>query len=208
MRSGPNSSSSSGQFTVNAIYRYNGESFDNWKRLGGGEMSRKRPSCYLTASALAALIPLMFLVACAENPADQLAVARLSPEEIQSTEFLPLNDDLPGFPVDAERYLIPGKFNIVFFYSPYDAESIRLSSGLARLPQIRENIAVRTVNINREGIEQVDWQSPLVQECRINSLPYVRIYEPRLNLRAQGRPALEQLKQWIIESENTLPLNQ
>lgn len=144
------------------------------------------------------LFSTLLLAACASHDESaDLAVAKLSTSQIQGTNYLPLNQDKPGTPVDVQRYLVPGKYNIVGYFSPYDGTSINLGRQLYQLTQIRNDIAVRTVNVNRPGVEGIDWQSPIMQGSRIQKLPYFEIYDPSQHLRAHGRPAAEQVKQWV-----------
>ena len=139
----------------------------------------------------------ILLASCAGHSGDgDLAVDKLPKSQIQATNYLPLNPDKPGMQVNVQRYLVPGKYNIVGYFSPYDGVSINLGQKLVQLTQVRSDIAVRTVNVNRLGVEGIDWQSPIMQEARIQKLPYFEIYDPAQNLRARGRPAYEQVKQW------------
>lgn len=139
------------------------------------------------------------LTSCSKEESNGLAVSKMSEIEIQQTDFLPLNQDMPGTPVDAQRYLVPGKFTIVAYLSPYDETCVNLEPQLIRLIESRDDIAVRTVNINRPEVEAIDWNSPIMKEELITKLPYFRIYDKRFNLRAQARPAYEGVMQWIGE---------
>jgi hypothetical protein len=140
----------------------------------------------------------VLLAACSgHNGEGDLAIDKLPKSQIQATNYLPLNPDKPGMQVNVQRYLVPGKYNIVGYFSPYDGISINMGQQLVQLSQMRNDIAVRTVNVNRLGVQGIDWQSPIMQEARIQKLPYFEIYDPAQNLRARGRPAYEQVKQWI-----------
>lgn len=153
-----------------------------------------RKLAYLAVLALASALP----TACSlVQQADDLAVAKMPVEQLQATGYLPLNNDKPGASLHVERYLVPGKYTIVEYFSPYDAPSANLASQLAQLSAARPDLAVRTVNINRPEIQGVDWQSPIAQEMQLQTLPYVQIFDPGRNLRAQARPALTQVMQWV-----------
>lgn len=145
------------------------------------------------------------LTACSNDPRDQvddLAVAKMPIDQIQSTGFLPLNEDKPGTECHVERYLVPGKYNVVMYYSPYDAPSMSYAQRLMQLPQVNRNVAVRTMNINRPEIQAVDWESQIALDLELRSLPFFVIYGPRQELRAKGRPAFEQVNQFIREMPN------
>jgi hypothetical protein len=150
------------------------------------------------AACLSTLLLALLLTACSPQDApDDVAAGKLSREEIQAANFLPLNDDKPGTFVTVQRYLVPGKYTIVHYFSPYDTESAYILPRLAQLTQVRQDIAVRTVNVNRPEAQGIDWQSPILQNAPIQKLPYFQIYDPRQSLRAQARPAYEQVIQWV-----------
>ncbi len=141
----------------------------------------------------------MLLAGCSpkHDEVDDLAVSKMPTDMMQATSYLPLNPDKPGTPVDVQRYLVPGKYTLVEFFSPYDGPSMSLEPQLMQLAQNNRNVSVRTVNINRPGVQGIDWQSPIVEAAQIQSLPYFVIYDPRQALRAKGRPAYEQVRQWV-----------
>ncbi|MBS2005611.1 MAG: hypothetical protein JST01_01130 [Cyanobacteria bacterium SZAS TMP-1] len=155
-------------------------------------------------SKFAALLPLLLLTACSHDPADDLAVAKMSVEEAQATNYLPLNDDMPGTSVDARHYLVPGKFTIIEYYSPYDQSCINLAPQLIQLARVNNRVAIRTININRPEVQEVDWQSPVAIDAEIKALPYFVMYDPRKILRAKGRPAYEQVNQLVREIAGTV----
>ncbi len=139
------------------------------------------------------------LSACtrAETVGSDLAVARIPKSELQATAFVQLNEDKPGTPVEVREYLVPGKHTIVGYLSAYDDHSLDIEPKLLKLTEQRNDLAVRIVDVNRPEFKAVDWESPIVQELRIQSLPYFEIYDPAQEMRAHGRPAYEQVAQWI-----------
>ncbi len=149
--------------------------------------------------AFVASVLALGLTACSQDaPADDVAVAKMPLSEMQATSYLPLNPDKPGTPVTIQNYLVPGKFTLVQFFSPYDGVSPGLEPQLIQLTQARNDIAVRTVNVNRPEEQQgIDWQSPVLDGSGIQKLPYFQIYDQSRNLRAQARPAYEQVSQWV-----------
>ncbi len=133
----------------------------------------------------------------AESGESDLEVSRIPTSELQATAFVQLNEDKPGTPVDVRKYLVPGKHTIVGYLSAYDDSSLNIEPRLLKLTEIRKDLAVRIVDINRPEVKAVDWESPIIQDLRIQSLPYFEIYDPAQALRAHGRPAYEQVSQWI-----------
>ncbi|MGD9682754.1 MAG: hypothetical protein AB7W16_16310 [Candidatus Obscuribacterales bacterium] len=159
--------------------------------------SKMRPG-RLVVSLLA--LSVLALGGCSSGQeTSSLAVDKIPDSEIQAMGYLELNEDQPGECFNIGNYLVPGKFNVVFLYSPYDQQSMNIKQQLPLLAQARGDLAIRTVNVNRPDVQGVDWQSPIAQAEGLNSLPYIRIFDPSLNMRAHGRPAREQLLQWLGE---------
>lgn len=144
------------------------------------------------------LLVVLNLTGCSNDlQVEDLAVAKMPVSEMQSTLYLPLNADKPGSFVNVQNYLVPGKYTLVQFFSPYDGVSPLIEQQLVQLSQSRQDLAIRTVNVNRPDVEGIDWQSPALQMARVTKLPFYMIYDPARNLRAQSRPAEEQVKQWL-----------
>ena len=158
------------------------------------------PTCPKAARLSVTLCTLMLLSACSNDPndvIDDLDVAKMPKEQVQAASFLPLNADKPGENLHVTRYLAKGKYNIVMYYSPYDGLSPSFEAKLKQLLQVRQDIAVRTININRPEIQGVDWESQLALDLQLKNLPYFVIYDPRLIMRAKGRTAFEQVNQFV-----------
>lgn len=156
---------------------------------------------FLALSLLVLLsVSVMALAGCSSREETRsLAVDKIPENELLSMGYLELNEDQPGECFNIGNYLVPGKYNVVFLYSPYDEQSMSIKQQLPLLAQARGDLAIRTVNVNRPDVHGVDWQSPIVQAEGLNSLPYIRIFDPSLSMRAHGRPAREQLMQWFDE---------
>src|ERR1700689_3141909 len=90
-------------------------------RISG--MHRSMPAAVFLVVLLATLT---ILSACSPRDIEssELAVAKVPKSQLQAMNFLPLNGDRPGTPVDVLQYLVPGKYTIVAYLSPYDAKSV------------------------------------------------------------------------------------
>jgi hypothetical protein len=148
-------------------------------------------------AACLSLLLVTLITGCSALRGDDFAVDKVSKEQLQATPYVVLNADKPGMQIDPRQYLVPGRYTIVVYYSPYDQTSANLQPRLAQLVQVRQDLAVRMVNVNRAEAQGVDWQSPVVLNEGIQELPYIQIYEPNMRLRAHGRPAYEQVVQWV-----------
>lgn len=154
-------------------------------------------------TTLLATASIVLLSSCGSSY-EPLAVDKLPKEQVQSEPLLALNEDKPGAAVNVQNYLAGGKYTLVEYYSPYSPECSELQQGINQLPQMYNFLAVRTVNINRPGVQGVDFQSPAAQELGLTTVPYFYIYEANKSLRAHGRPAREQVMQWLRETQTTV----
>ncbi len=102
-----------------------------------------------------------------------------------------------GERVELEKYIPEGKTTIVDFYSEYCPPCRALSPRLEKLAQSRPDIFIIKVDINRPGVQGIDWQSPVAQQFQLRSIPHIRIYGPDKQLQIEGREAYMQLLQWI-----------
>lgn len=164
---------------------------------GHHKSSRIRLYCRGSVCALAVAVSLVSACSRPEDGPDDVAVANMPTSQIESTSFLSLNDDKPGTWVTVTRYLAKGKYTIVHYFSSYDGASPSLLPRLAQLTQSRNDIAVRTVNVNRPEVQGIDWESPVMVKLGIEKLPFFQIYDPAMRLRAQARPAHQQVMQWL-----------
>lgn len=168
-----------------------------------------QPRKVLLRCTLAFALAMLTGCGAKEEALDDVAVAKMPRADMQATSFLPLNQDNPGAYVTVERYLVPGKYTVVAFFSAYDGVSPQLIPWLTQLTQVRQDIAVRTIDVNRPGAQGIDWQSPVLDGSGITKLPYFQIYDPSQSLRAQARPAYEQVSQWVQELQRgQAPVNQ
>ncbi len=83
---------------------------------------------------------------------------------------------VPGMEVDIERMVHRGKVTIFDFYSEYCGPCVRMAPKLAELERKRGDIVVVKIDINREGVRGIDWNSPVIKQYRISSIPYFIIY--------------------------------
>ncbi len=102
-----------------------------------------------------------------------------------------------GQTVTLADYLVPGKTTVFDFYSEFCPPCRRISPKLEKLHQTRDDIAVVKVDINRPGVRGIDWQSPVAQQFKLESIPHFKVYGPDGNLKAEGDPAYEMVSGWL-----------
>jgi len=107
-----------------------------------------------------------------------------------------INKDNPGQEIDIRRFVQRDKTTIFAFYSESDS-SQRIFSMLMRLDSNREDIIIHRVDINRPGIQGIDWESPLARQYNLRSVPYLMIYDPSGNLTHKGQDAYDEVMRLI-----------
>lgn len=125
-----------------------------------------------------------------------LALALLSSGAWGGT-LLDANPNDPGQTLDIKSLLVKGKTTVIDFYSPYCPPCVRLAPLMAKLAKKRPDLAIKKVNINRPGINGIDWRSPLAQQHQIHRVPFFMIFNPQGQLVAQGREAIETVGGWL-----------
>jgi thiol-disulfide isomerase/thioredoxin len=111
------------------------------------------------------------------------------------------NADHGGQTLAVKSLPVQGKTTLVDFYSPFCPPCVRLAPIMRKLAARRSDLAIKKVNINRPGIQGIDWKSPLAQQYGIRRVPYFMIFNPAGKLQAQGRDALDQVRRWLQEED-------
>jgi thiol-disulfide isomerase/thioredoxin len=103
----------------------------------------------------------------------------------------------PGQTLDVKSLSVKGKTTVIDFYSPFCPPCVQLAPIMAQLAAKRPDLAIQKVNINRPGVQGIDWRSPLAQQYQIRQVPYFMIFNPQGELTAQGREAAESVERWL-----------
>jgi thiol-disulfide isomerase/thioredoxin len=105
-----------------------------------------------------------------------------------------------GEKVELTDYLVPGKTVVFDFTSKYCGPCQAYEEPLKELHQKRADIAVVKVDINRPGVKKIDWQSPVAQQYRMDSIPRFKIFGPDGKLLAEdvgsNKPARKLVNTW------------
>lgn len=104
-----------------------------------------------------------------------------------------------GQQIDLSKYIAAGKTTIVDFFSEYCGPCRQFAPTLEQLACDREDIQVIKVDINRPNVEGIDWQSPVAQQFKLESIPAVFIFGPDRQLQKQGEEAMQQVMDWAEE---------
>lgn len=105
-----------------------------------------------------------------------------------------------GEKVELTDYLVPGKTVVFDFTSKYCGPCQAYEEPLKELHRKRADIAVVKVDINRPGVKKIDWQSPVAQQYRMDSIPRFKIFGPDGKLLAEdvgsNKPARKLVNTW------------
>jgi thiol-disulfide isomerase/thioredoxin len=105
-----------------------------------------------------------------------------------------------GETLEVKSLLAKGKTTLIDFYRPFCPPCLRLAPAMEQLAATRSDLTIKKVNINRPGIQGIDWQSPLAQQYKIRRVPYFMVFSPKGKLVAEGNAAVEQVKRWFQEA--------
>ncbi len=113
-------------------------------------------------------------------------VASLSPAEKTQGPVSILN----GEAISLAEYLVPGKTVIFGFVSDYSPPCPcepyhTLGDPLEALHASRDDVVVVKVDVNREGVTKVDWDSPMMQKFGLRRLPHFVVFGPNGKLIAE-----------------------
>jgi thiol-disulfide isomerase/thioredoxin len=108
----------------------------------------------------------------------------------------PSDADLPGdvrlasqgAAFDAKANLAPGKYTIIDFYADWCGPCRALDPQLRRLASRRQDVAIRKVDI-------VDWDSDVVKQFHVTSLPHMQVYDPNGAFLGEGDEAYQIIAQ-------------
>lgn len=101
-----------------------------------------------------------------------------------------------GQEVNVQDYLAPGKTTIFDFYSEFCGPCRQMAPKLEALIKARPDLALVKVDINRPGMQSIDWQSPVSRQYRLESIPHLKVYGADGKLIAEGNPASQLVTGW------------
>ncbi len=84
-----------------------------------------------------------------------------------------------GKPVDIREYVEDGKYTAFMFYADWCPSCMRVRPQVQKYTKAVNTMALREINI-------LNWESPVVKQYGIRSIPYFFVYGPDGNLIQQG----------------------
>lgn len=108
-----------------------------------------------------------------------------------------INKGSGGRELDIKKFLVRGKTNIFEFYSDYCGACRSFNPLMKELVKRRPDLVRNRVDINRPGVEGIDFDSPLVRQYRVEFTPYFKLYDKGGKLVAEGRAAAHRVTQLL-----------
>jgi len=111
-----------------------------------------------------------------------------------------IEDFKPGEEVDIKELIHRGKITIFDFYSEYCGPCKIISPKLEQLDNQRDDIVVVKVDINRENVRGIDWNSPISRQYRLRSIPHFIVYDSSGFLTHEGVNARQYVYKLLYEA--------
>ena len=103
--------------------------------------------------------------------------------------------------VNLKHEIVKGKINIIDFYSLYCPPCKKMAPYLKKLAEVRRDIVVVRIDINRPGVTGIDWKGPVAQQFNLQKIPYFIVVSPFGKLMHEGKDAYNYVVQLLrVES--------
>ena len=102
-----------------------------------------------------------------------------------------------GQEVNLQDYLVPGKTVIFDFTSEFCPPCRAIAPHLHQLHAKRADVVVVEVDINRPGVQRIDWSSPVARQYGLESIPHFKVFGPDGQLQAEGQEARVLVTSWF-----------
>lgn len=106
-----------------------------------------------------------------------------------------------GQEIELTDYLVPGQTVIFDFFSEYCPPCMQIAPYMERLAEQRDDIVLVKVDINRPGVQGIDWSSPVARQYNLRSIPHFKIFGPDGEMQAEGDQARMMIMQWLQQSQ-------
>jgi len=93
-----------------------------------------------------------------------------------------------GQVVKLEDYAVKGKTTVFDFYSTYCGPCMAIAPAVEKLHATRDDIVVVKVDVNRPGVKGIDWDSPVVAQFKLESIPHFKVFGPDGKLQVEDTP--------------------
>jgi thiol-disulfide isomerase/thioredoxin len=112
-----------------------------------------------------------------------------------------VNETTPGQKLELEKYVVKGKTTLFEFYSGHCPACDEMAPILKYLSRRRAGLAIRQVLIDRPNATEIDFDSPLAEQYRLQTTPSFQIHDPSGALIAEGKAAKALVRAWYQEAQ-------
>ena len=112
-----------------------------------------------------------------------------------------INKGTEGQKLELADHLVPGKTNIIDFYSEFCPPCKAVAPILEKLANKDGDVVVSKIDINRPDTRGIDWNSPVAQQYKLRSIPHFKIYDGEGNLVAEGQEAKNKVVELIKKNK-------
>lgn len=164
-------------------------------------MNHRTYSCKTFTAILFILIVFTLILSCqkGKDPGLEQKPDNNGEESISSE-----TSSKAGQEVDILSLIQINKINIIDFYSDFCPPCVQIAPLLDRLDKQRDDIAVIKIDINRPGIRGIDWNSPVIKQFQIRSIPYFMVFDKEGNKISEGQDAYTFVME-TLRSEKIIP---
>jgi thioredoxin 1 len=129
-----------------------------------------------------------------------LAVCLTAGSVLAAGRVMEGNRGQEGESFDLSKVISRGKFTLVDFWSPYCGPCLKMAPYMESLAARRSDLKVVKLNINRAGVQGIDWKSPLARQYNIRSVPFLVIFDKQGRKIAEGQQALTMFIDWAKQA--------
>lgn len=119
-----------------------------------------------------------------------LAELEISEGSAEAGKVVQANQGKEGQAIDLKSLAVPGRRMLVDLYSPLCPPCVNLAPLLERLAAKTDWIIIK-VNIDRPGVKEPDWDSPVAQQFELEGMPYLLVLDRQGQTIAKGGMAIE-----------------
>lgn len=113
-----------------------------------------------------------------------------------------VNPTTPGQKVELGEHVVKGKTTLFEFYSTHCSACKEMDPILKYLSRRRGGLAIRQVLIDRPSATDIDFDSPVAEQFRLQITPSFRVHDPSGALIAEGAEAKALVRTWYQEEQS------
>ena len=102
-----------------------------------------------------------------------------------------------GEKVELSDLTVKGRITVFDFYSDFCPPCRALSGPLEQMVKSCPKVILRRVDINRPGVQGIDWKSPTYRSRQIRGIPHLVVCDESGKVRLEGNPARDAVVEWI-----------